>query len=646
MPETTNPLEGIIRLEWPGKQSQLVFDNERWRFQPYEQVVNKHALLFHGSKGNGENLSGISVIGNELSCLDALHTYVSGALQFVYYDAPRLNTFQSQAEPGYATSTWLSLVQQVARRGYSCLKRKGFIAIHTDDQMASYARVILDELFGRDCYVGTMVWQKQYGPQNDLNIPTDVFDYVVVYSKSSVADLQKIGLLVKPDDLKDDGDFRGCYIDGHKGARSGSEATKFHVNTSPYHWQIIDSKLPSGRWHFDPILGVIWFESVEDCGDFYIRVQVTDKNGRTDEKVISFTVREQASVEDNYSLPDRIWWLLKNDNDIQPGGPLKIVAPSNDSVVAIKGQEFSIVFQAVGGAIFSMRSDSPGSNRYWEFGLRTLVTGIAQAKASFGSTGNALPSIKKFFNREDAKKIAAVMNYLPWYDFGHTQDATQHTKALKDAGITEGAVNMMAKPQRFLAHLINLFAPSKKDIVMSLGDVNGAFASVSIKMNRFFIHMAGGSASDIALWENNASRRMIASLEGVDNESLEGSDALSEENPSNGHIDTLLLSSSYISKNEISGEANDYFDDKESLEDFWAGLAGSYRISSSIPYFTKIDGTIVVVVSSEQPLDIVMIDRLRKQYPSQKLVIIYESSEGELTSPRGVFLKRAPFELI
>lgn len=51
------------------------------------------------------------------------------------------------------------------------------------------------------------------------------------------------------------------------------------------------------------------------------------------------------------------------------------------------------------------------------------------------------------------------MNFLPWYNFGDTQDATQHSKALKTAGIIEGNINMMAKPQKLICHLISLLAP-------------------------------------------------------------------------------------------------------------------------------------------------------------------------------------------
>lgn len=646
MPETKNPFEGIIRLEWPGKQCQLLFDNDKWHFLPLGQVSNIHALLFKDRIGTGSRPAGIAIQGDELKSLDALHSYVPSSLQFIYYDAPRINVFQDRAESGYSTATWLSLVKQIAERVYPCLKREGFIAVHTDEQMSHYARMILDETFGRDCYVGTLVWQKQYAPQNDLNIPTDVLDYIVVYSKVNIAELPKIGILIKPDDLQDDGDFRGCFIDGHKGARSGSEATKFHVNTSPYHWQILNSKLPKGRCHFDPILGVLWFESVEECGDFFVEIQACDKNNHLASKTVHFSVREPKNVEDVYSLPERIWWLLKNDNDIVNGGPLKVVDLPDNLLDAIKGQQFSLVFQASGGNVFSMRSDAPGVNRYWEFGLRTLVNGIAQAKASFGRTGSALPSIKKYFDREDAKKRAAVMNFLPWYDYGHTQDATQHSKALKNAGILEGSINMMAKPQRLLGHLIQLFAPGKKDIVLAMGDVNAVFASVAIKMNRHFIHMIGGSTSDWNDWENLGGRRILATMDGRDSEEIEGSDALPDAAPKKGYVDVLSLSKSYLFRSERNGDIESQFDDNESVDDFWAGLAGAYRDKSHKSEYYRLDGKIVVVVPYEQPLDIVMVARIRKQYGDQKLIIIYESSEGELSAPHATVLKRAPFDLI
>jgi adenine-specific DNA-methyltransferase len=644
--KTENPFEGTIELHWPGKHCRLEFAEEKWHLIPFGKIETKRALLFDYAIGNEDRISGYVLKGDAMSSLEAFRPYASNSIQFVYFDTPRLSIFPSFAEAGYSTATWLSLLQQVAGHTLPILRRTGFLAVHTDEETAHYARVVLDEVFGISHYVGTFAWQKQYSPQNDLNVPTDVLDYITVYSKLPAADLDKIGILVRPDDLKDDGDFRGCYIDGHKGARSGNEATKFKVNTSPYHWEILDSNLPEGRYHFDKILGTIWFESVNTVGDFYVKVAATDKIGHKAERVINFSVREQTSIDDEYKIADRIWWLLKNDNDIVKGGTLEVVNPTDNELVGIKGQEFSLIFKATGGEPITMRSDSPGSGRYWEFGLKTLVEGIARAKASFGNSGTALPSIKKYFDRDNAKKIQTVMNLLPWYEFGHTQDATQHCKSLKAAGITEGEINMMAKPQKLLGHLISLFAPRPNDTVMSIGDSNAVFASVAIKLNRKFIHVIGGTNDDIETWNHTASKRIVASIEGIDNESIEGNDNLPDATPSKGKIIVFKQSESRFTINTKTGDIEPDFSCDEKIEDFYAGLSGAYRFSENGHVYMGLDKRVVYVIPSDEILDAIMLDKILRQYPNDKLIVIYDSSDEELTAPKRVILRRAPFELI
>ena len=646
MNETTNPFAGAIEFNWPGKDCELKFTNGKWHLTPYDKKRIKRALLFDSQISEGEECLGYCIKGDMISALDSLHSFVPSEVQFIYLDAPRLSVFQSVSESGYSTSTWLSLVQQAAIKSISCLSRQGFFALHTDEEMAHYGRMVLEEIFGKSHYVGTFAWQKQYAPQNDNTVPTDVLDYITVFSKSSVDELPRIGLLVTPNDLKDDGDFRGCYIDGHKGARSGSEATKFKVNTSPYHWEIIDSNLPEGRYYFDKILGSLWFESVNTTGNFYIKVKASDKNGNTTEKTINFSVREQTSIDDIYQVPNRIWWLLKNDNDIVKGGNLSISDLPQEQLEGIKGQEFSLVFKAEGGEPYSMRSDSPGSGRYWEFGLRTLIEGIARAKASFGGTGVALPSIKKYFDRNDAKKIQAVMNFLPWYDFGHTQDATQHCKSLKSAHITEGDINMTAKPQKLLAHLISLLAPSKNDIVLALGDSNCVFSSVAIKLQKCFIHITGSSEEQLLTWELTGSKRIEGVLRGKDAEDIEGSDALPDAKIKSGRVDVLKVSESSLVHNQKDGSIEPFFEDGEDIGDFFAGLSGAYKRIEGEDAYTGIDKRTVVVVPEDEALDNVLLDNYRRKYNSGKLFVIYESREENLSSIKNVQLKRAPFDLL
>ncbi len=642
-----NPYSGSIELNWPGKHCMLGFNEGKWRLTPYETYDKKRALLFDSRMGEGDDVLGYCVEADIISSLKSVYPYVASSLQFIYFDAPRLTTFQAEAESGYATSTWLSLIQQSAQLALPCLKRTGFFAIHTDEQMCHYARIILEEVYGKNHYVGTFVWQKQYAPQNDHNVPTDVLDYIVVFSKCDIDDLEKIGVLVTPKDLKDDGDFRGCYIDGHKGARSGSEATKFKINTSPYHWEIVDSNLPQGRYHFDGILGSLWFESVNETGDFHITVKATDKSGHCAQKTIRFKVRDAENIDDVYTLPDRIWWLLKKDNDISKGGELCVEDLEEKELTGISGQEFSLVFKAKGGEPFTMRSDSPGSGRYWEFGLKTLIEGIARAKASFGSNGSALPSIKKFFDRNDAKKRQAVMNFLPWYDYGHTQDATQHCKSLKQCGLVGGKINMTAKPQKLLAHLISLLAPKTSDMVMALGDSNAVFGCVAMKLQRKFIHVTGSSDEEIRTWDETAKKRLSATLDGKDEVSIEGNDAIGSATvPQNGCLDILKISKSRLQCNTKSGDIEPLFDEEENVDAFYAGLAGAYKTEETDFAYYGIDGRCVIVVPEDEELDAMLLDKYRRKYPSHKLVVIYEAMEGMMNLPKNVVLRRAPFELI
>lgn len=644
--DKNNPYSGMIELLWPGKHCMLNYGEGKWHLSPYETIDKKKALLFDSRIGEGDNILGYCIEGDLVSSLKSVYPHAPSSLQFIYLDAPRLTTFQAEAESGYAISTWLSLVQQSAQLAMSCLKRTGFFAVHTDEEMCHYARLILEEVYGKNHYVGTFVWQKQYAPQNDHTVPTDVLDYIVVFSKCDIDNLEKIGILVTPKDLKDDGDFRGCFIDGHKGARSGSEATKFKVNTSPYHWEIVDSNLPQGRFHFDGILGSLWFESVNTTGDFYVTIKATDKKGHSAVKTIEFTVREPENIDDVYTLPKRIWWLLKQDNDICKGGELCIEDLNKNELVGICGQEFSIIFKATGGEPFTMKSDSPGTGRYWEFGLKTLIEGITRAKASFGSSGTALPSIKKFFDRNDAKKRQAVMNFLPWYEYGHTQDATQHCKLLKQAGLVDGVINMTAKPQKLLAHLISLLAPKSSDIVMAMGDTNAVFGCVALKLHRRFIHITGSSKDDIATWCNTGSKRLYTTLQGKDNEIIEGNDSFTYKPIKEGCIDVLKISQSYLQFNSKSGEIEPWFEEGERVADFYAGLAGAYKSNNTNFAYIGIDSKYVVVVPEDEELDAILLDKYRHLYPSGKLVVIYESMDGIINAPQNIVLRRAPFELI
>ena len=141
-----NPFAGTIEFNWPGKHCELHFYNGKWHPTPYNKKEVKRALIYDSQIGEGKEVLGYSIKGDAISSLDSLHSYVPSSVQLVYLDAPRLSVFQSISESGYSTSTWLSLIQQSALKAIPCMSRKGFFALHTDEEMAHYGRIVLEEI--------------------------------------------------------------------------------------------------------------------------------------------------------------------------------------------------------------------------------------------------------------------------------------------------------------------------------------------------------------------------------------------------------------------------------------------------------------------------------------------------------------------
>ena len=638
-------LQGQIELKWPGKDCQIHHNGRVWEFTDnLEKDIR--SLIYDSTLGNEGECKGYAIKGDYLTALEGLAPYVPSSLQMIYFDTPRLSVLQEESPSGYCDSTWLSIVYKTAILSLKVLKKTGFFVLHTDEEMSHYGRMLLDEVFGRDHHITTFAWQKKYAPQNDRtkNNPTDVYDYIIVYSKAQLDEISRIGLLVENTKIIDDGDWRGCYTAGHKGAKSGSEATKFKVNAPPYHWEIVESNLPDGKYWFDHILGVLWFKSIDSIGKYWVKVRATDSVGNQAEDTIHFVARNPQNYTEDFDLPKRIWWLIKNDNDINNNGNLQIVV--EDSPEAIKGCQYSLIFKAKGGTPFTMQNDSPGSGRYWEFALRTLVEAIATTNASFGKSGLALPSRKTFFDRENSKKLMPVMNWLPWQEFGKSEDATRHIKELAQAGITKSMGAYTAKPQRLLIHLISLLAPNKQDMVLSIGDSNGVFASVAMKSQHKFIHLAGGSANSIDAWENVGSCRIDAVLNNKDCDSLEEDDPIGfDYNVDAGYVDVLRVSD--ISLKRISKTRNliPSFVQNESMEEFYAGLVGGYRKNRSTNIYNGFNGELIIVLDSEDILDSSYISKIGSEY-NCKVKIVAERIEEIKNTPPNVTVLHAPYEII
>lgn len=144
---------------------------------PYH-LLQKEAEFGTPSKDN------MIIQGDNLLALRALMPLYAGQVKCIFIDPP-YNT-QSAFEhydDKLEHSQWLSMMYPRLVLLRDLLAKEGSIWITIDDREAHYIKVLMDEIFGRNCFVASCVWQKRYSRENREAIG-DVHDYILVYAKN------------------------------------------------------------------------------------------------------------------------------------------------------------------------------------------------------------------------------------------------------------------------------------------------------------------------------------------------------------------------------------------------------------------------------------------------------------------------------
>jgi len=122
--------------------------------------------------------------GDNLLALKALEQEFAAKIKCIYIDPP-FNTGQAfaQYDDGVEHSIWLSLMRDRLELLRRLLRPDGSIWVHCDDNEQAYLRVAMDEVFGRENFITTIIWQKVDSP-NDNKVPiTPDHDYILSYSR-------------------------------------------------------------------------------------------------------------------------------------------------------------------------------------------------------------------------------------------------------------------------------------------------------------------------------------------------------------------------------------------------------------------------------------------------------------------------------
>lgn len=160
-----------LELDWVGKDADV-------NLEP--RILIKDESLSFGD-GISENLL---IHGDNLLALKALESNFKETIKCIFIDPP-YNTGKAfeHYDDGIEHSIWLSLIRDRLVILKKLLAPDGTIWISIDDNESHYLKVLMDEIFGRNCFVSNVIWRSTDNSNNDAKQFSVDHNHILVYSK-------------------------------------------------------------------------------------------------------------------------------------------------------------------------------------------------------------------------------------------------------------------------------------------------------------------------------------------------------------------------------------------------------------------------------------------------------------------------------
>ena len=167
-----------LELTWIGK-------SQRPRLEP--RILLEEPERSHQAKkrvSEKDTFDNRLIYGDNLLALKALEHEFAGAVKCVFIDPPyNTGSAFTHYDDGLEHSVWLSLMRDRLEVIKGLLSREGSLWITIDDNELYYLKIICDEIFGRQNFVASIVWQKIYTTKNTAKHFSGMHDYILVYAK-------------------------------------------------------------------------------------------------------------------------------------------------------------------------------------------------------------------------------------------------------------------------------------------------------------------------------------------------------------------------------------------------------------------------------------------------------------------------------
>ena len=255
-----------------------ISDLSRLNFKGQVFVENHHlAVPFHEllpmrDKGLSETASlhdNLIIHGDNLAALKSLLPTYHGKVKCIYIDPPYNTGNEGWAYNDKVNSPlmqdWLGQVvdrDDLTRHDKWCcmmlprlkllrelLREDGVIFVPIDDNEVHHLRCLMDEVFGEENFVATIIWHKMDSPKNTARHLSEDHDYVTLYARDA-ARWQPNHLPRSEEMLKryqnPDNDPRGAWLLSDLAARNRYSKGRYAIET------------PSGKKIEEPPAGSYW----------------------------------------------------------------------------------------------------------------------------------------------------------------------------------------------------------------------------------------------------------------------------------------------------------------------------------------------------------------------------------------------------
>lgn len=177
-----------LELQWSNKNKALYYDMVAGKYEWVDKKdprVSEPRILVEKELYGDKDTENILIKGDNLLALKALEQDFTKKIKCIYIDPP-YNTGSAfeHYEDGLEHSIWLTMMRDRLQILYKLLRDDGFIFVQIDDNEMAYLKVLMDEVFGRNNFVNTIVWKRRGGAANPSNRLNNVTDFILWYSKT------------------------------------------------------------------------------------------------------------------------------------------------------------------------------------------------------------------------------------------------------------------------------------------------------------------------------------------------------------------------------------------------------------------------------------------------------------------------------